>query len=126
MVLRGRLPEAGGQAAEERLGMAGSHELVLRSTSFGLGAFGGEQVTEARSTPDQFTRTGYLEALGNGLFGLLHGWSWTKQRARGRMARGKFGVPHPGQKRPRGIDFSERKSPSGRITQKGLTCSALY
>jgi len=65
--------EPKGQTALERLSMARSHELVFRSTSFGLGAFSGEQVTEARSTPDQFTRTGYLEALGNGLFCLLHG-----------------------------------------------------
>ena len=53
--------------------MAGSHQLVFGSTSFGLGAFGGKEVTEARGAPDQLTRSGYFEALGNGLFGLLHG-----------------------------------------------------
>jgi hypothetical protein len=29
-------------------------------------------VTEPRGAADQLTRTGYLEALGNGLFCLLH------------------------------------------------------
>ena len=67
------LTEPKGQTALERLGMAGSHQLVFRSTSFGLGAFSGKEMTEARSTPNQFTRSGYLEAFGNGLFGLLHG-----------------------------------------------------
>jgi hypothetical protein len=52
--------------------MAGSHKLVAGSTSLGLGAFRGEQVTKAWRAANQLTCTGYLEALGNGLFGLLH------------------------------------------------------
>ncbi len=52
--------------------MTGSHKLVAGSTAFGLRAFRGEQVTETRRAANQLTRTGYLEALGNGLFCLLH------------------------------------------------------
>ena len=73
--------------------MAGGHELVAGGTSFGLRAFCGQQVTETGRAADQLTRTGYLEALGNGLFGLLHGWSGPKQRAHARLARGKFSGP---------------------------------
>jgi hypothetical protein len=36
-------------------------------------------VTETGRAADQLTRSGYLEALGNGLFGLLHEWSGGKQ-----------------------------------------------
>ena len=70
--------------------MTGGHKLVAGGTSFGLRALRGQQVTETGRAADQLTRTGYLEALGNGLFCLLHGWSGPKQRARVRMARGKF------------------------------------
>ena len=73
--------------------MAGSHELVAGGTSFGLRALRGQQVTETGRAADQLTRTGYLEALGNGLFGLLHEESGAKQRTRPRMARGKFFKP---------------------------------
>ena len=65
--------EPKGQTALERSSVAGSHQFVARGTSLGLRAFRGEEVTEARSAPDQLTRSGYFEALGNGLFGLLHG-----------------------------------------------------
>jgi hypothetical protein len=78
-MVRDSLPKTGRQTAEERRGMAGSHQLVARSTAFGLRAFGGEQVTEPGRAANQLTRSGYLEALGNGLFGLLHEWSGGKQ-----------------------------------------------
>jgi len=71
--MRDGLPETGGQTAEQGLGMTGGHQLVAGSTSFGLRALGGQQVTETGRAADQLTRSGYLEALGNGLFGLLHG-----------------------------------------------------
>ena len=67
------LAEAGREAAEQRLRVTFGNELVARGTSFGLRAFRGQQVTEARRAANQLTRGGYLEALGNGLFGLLHG-----------------------------------------------------
>lgn len=72
--------------------MAGGHKLVAGSTAFGLRALGGQQVTEAGRAANQLTRTGYLEAFGNGLFGLLHGWSYTKQRARERDAKDSFSL----------------------------------
>ena len=72
--------EPKGQTALERLGMAFGNQLVLGSTSFGLGAFGGEQVTEARRAAYELTGRGELEALGHGLFGLLHGEKRRKQR----------------------------------------------
>ena len=90
--------------------MAGSHELVAGGTSLGLRALRGQQVTETGRAADQLTRTGYLEALGNGLFGLLHGWSGPKQRAQRRMARGKFVDRTPGKIPRGGSDFSEGKS----------------
>ena len=90
--------------------MTGGHELVAGGTAFGLRALRGQQVTETGRAADQLTRTGYLEALGNGLFCLLHGWSGPKQRARGPMARGKFDDRATPQNLPDGSDFSERKS----------------
>ncbi len=60
--------------------MAGGHELVPGGTAFGLRAFRGEQVTEAGRAAHQLTRSGYLEALGDGLFRLLHVESGAKQR----------------------------------------------
>jgi len=66
--------------------MTGSHELVAGGTSFGLRALRGQQVTETGRAADQLTRSGYLEALGNGLFGLLHEESGGKQRTPGRLA----------------------------------------
>ena len=67
--------------------MAGSHELVTGGTTFGLRALRGQQVTKTGRAADQLTRTGYLEALGNGLFCLLHEWSGGKQSTAGRLAR---------------------------------------
>ena len=93
--------------------MTGSHELVAGGTSLGLRALRGQQVTKTGRAADQLTRTGYLEALGNGLFGLLHGWSGPKQRAGGRLARGIFRDRGQGQKRPGGAVFSEGKSCAG-------------
>ena len=66
--------------------MAFSNELVLGSTTFGLRALRGQQVTEARRAADQLSFGGNLEALGNGLFGLLHGRSGRKQSTGGVMA----------------------------------------
>ena len=66
--------------------MAGGHELVAGGTSFGLRAFRGQQVTKTGRAADQLTRSGYLEALGNGLFGLLHEESGGKQRTPARLA----------------------------------------
>ena len=66
--------------------MTGSHELVAGGTSFGLRALRGQQVTETGRAADQLTRSGYLEALGNGLFGLLHVESGGKQRTPARLA----------------------------------------
>ena len=85
-ILRNSLPETGGQTAEEWRSMAGSHELVAGGTAFGLRALGGQQVTEPGRAADQLTRSGYLEALGNGLFGLLHGVSGPKQTTTGGLA----------------------------------------
>ena len=85
-VERDSLPETGRQAAEERRSMARSHQLVARGTSFGLRAFRGQQVTETRRAADQLTRTGYFEALGDGLFCLLHEESGAKQRRPARLA----------------------------------------
>ena len=76
--LRLSILEPKGQTALERLSMAISHELVAGSTAFGLRALRGQQVTEARRTPDQLALGGKLEALGNGLFGLLHDGERTK------------------------------------------------
>src|SRR5258708_6512499 len=80
------LPETGGQAAKEGRGMAGGHELVAGSTAFGLRALSGQQVPETGGAADQLARSGYLEALGDGLFGLLHERSGGKQRTPARMA----------------------------------------
>ena len=60
------------EAAEERRGVAFGNELVLGGTAFLLGAFRGEQVTEAGSATHELAFGGKLEAFGNGLFGLLH------------------------------------------------------
>ena len=70
--------------------MAFGNELVARSTAFLLGAFSGEQVTEARRTTDQLARGGQFEAFGYGLFGLLHEKSGRKQGAQKCMARANF------------------------------------
>ena len=84
--MRDRLPETGRQTAEERRSMTGGHELVAGGTSFGLRALRGQQVTETGRAADQLTRSGYLEALGNGLFCLLHEESGGKQRTPARLA----------------------------------------
>ena len=118
-MVRDSLPEAEGQAAEERLGMTGSHELVAGGTSLGLRALRGQQVTETGRAADQLTRTGYLEALGNGLFGLLHGWSGPKQRGHGRLARGKFTDQAAAQKRPPRGDFQRENRVAAEFRKRG-------
>lgn len=52
--------------------MAGCHELVFGGTTLLLRALRGKQVTETGRAADQLTSCGELEALGDGLFGLLH------------------------------------------------------
>jgi hypothetical protein len=47
-------------------------------------------VTETGRAANQLTSCGELEALGDGLFGLLHEESGRKQRLPSRLARGKF------------------------------------
>ena len=82
--------EAIRQAALKRLGMAGSHKLVLGGTTLLLRALGGKQVTETGRAAHELTSGGELEALGDGLFGLLHGESGRKQREPPPFARGKL------------------------------------
>ena len=67
--------------------MAGGNQLVAGGTAFGLRALRGQQVTETGRAADQLPGSGNLEALGNGLFGLLHGWSGRKQSTRAALAR---------------------------------------
>ena len=117
--LRGRLPETRGQAAEQRSRMAGSHELVAGGTAFGLRALRGQQVTEIGRAADQLTCTGYLEALGNGLFCLLHGWSGPKQRAWGRMARGKFDDRDAPKNEPLEVVFQRENCVAAEIRKRG-------
>lgn len=71
--------------------MAFGDELVTRGTTFGLRALRGKQVTEAGRAANQLSGSGNFEALGDGLFGLLHGEKGRKQRPRAAMARGKLG-----------------------------------
>ena len=75
------LAQAERQSALERLGMASRHELVFVRTTFGLRALRGQQVTEAGRAAHELSASGQLEALGNGLLGLLHGESGPKQRS---------------------------------------------
>ena len=70
--------------------MAHIDQLVTRSTTFGLRALRGQQVTEAGRAANQLSAGGKFEALGDGLFGLLHGESGRKQRVKGGLARGFF------------------------------------
>ena len=75
--------------------MAFGDELVAGGTTFGLRALRGQQVPEAGRAANQLSASGNLEALGDGLFGLLHGESGRKQRARGDLARGNLLNHHP-------------------------------
>lgn len=59
--------------------MAIRYKLVLSSTTLLLRALRTQQVTEARGAANQLALGGQLEALGNGLFGLLHEESWLTQ-----------------------------------------------
>jgi len=68
--------------------MAWGDKLVAGGTSFGLRALRGKQVPEAGRAADQLSGSGNFEALGDGLFGLLHGGSGRKQRRHAEMARG--------------------------------------
>ena len=108
--------------------MAGSHELVAGGTSFGLRALRGQQVTETGRAADQLTRTGYLEALGNGLFCLLHGGSGPKQRGHPHLAGGNFSRPRRDANGVSPANFSEEKSTAPQMLPKirkgGLTCIA--
>ena len=61
------------QSALERLRMSFRNQLVLGSTAFLLGALGGQKVAEAGRAANKLSAGGQLEALGDGLFGLLHG-----------------------------------------------------
>ena len=70
--------------------MAYVDQLVTSSTTFGLRALRGQQVTEAGRAADKLSFGGNLEALSDGLFGLLHGESGRKQRSRACLARGIF------------------------------------
>ena len=72
--------------------MAWGDKLVAGGTSFGLRALRGKQVPEAGRAADQLSGSGNFEALGDGLFGLLHGGSARKQRGRADMARGNFAL----------------------------------
>src|SRR3954470_14604944 len=84
--------------------MAFGDQLVAGGTAFGLRALRGQQVTEARRAADQLSGGGNLEALGNGLFGLLHGWSWPRQSADPALARGIFHHRGTGPKASRARD----------------------
>lgn len=53
--------------------MAISHQLVSGRTTLLLRALRAKQVTEARRAAHELALRGYLEPLGNGLLGLLHG-----------------------------------------------------
>lgn len=68
--------------------MAWGDKLVARGTSFGLRALRGKQVPEAGRAANQLSGSGNFEALGDGLFGLLHGGKVRKQRRHAEMARG--------------------------------------
>ena len=109
--------EPEGQTTLERLGMAFGHELVAGSTALGLRALRGQQVTEAGRAPDQLARGGQLEALGNGLFGLLHGRSRPKQGAARCLARGKLALYN---KLKPALVF--RAKITSKNSEKGLTC----
>jgi hypothetical protein len=92
--------EAERQATLERLGVAFGDELVLGGTTLLLRALGGKQVTEAGRAANELTSGGELEALGDGLFGLLHGGSGRKQGVRSRLARAILNETHS----PRGME----------------------
>lgn len=53
--------------------------LVTRGATFLLGAFRAKQVTETGRAAHELALGGELEALGDGLFCLLHGESGPKQ-----------------------------------------------
>ena len=82
--------EAERQAALERLGVAGSHKLILGGATLLLRALRGQQVTKTGRAAHELTSGGELEALGDGLFGLLHGESGRKQRVSTALARGNL------------------------------------
>src|SRR2546422_961761 len=70
--------------------MARGDQLVTGSTTIGLRALRGQQVPEAGRAANQLSGAGNLEALGDGLFGLLHGESGRKQRTGAPLARGNL------------------------------------
>src|SRR5690606_14015369 len=84
-----RALEAERQAALEGRGMARSHQLVATGTTLLLRALRGQQVSEAGRTAHELAFRGKLEALGNGLFGLLHEMSGRTQGTNAGLASGK-------------------------------------
>lgn len=69
--------------------MTFGHKLVFRSATFLFVAFRSEQVPKAGRAAHQLALGGQLEALGDGLFGLLHEESGRKQRTWKLLARVK-------------------------------------
>ena len=67
--------EAERQSPFEGFSMASGDEFVLGGTTFGLRALRRQQVPEAGRAANQLSGSGEFEALGDGLFGLLHGGS---------------------------------------------------
>ena len=87
--------------------MACSNELILGSTTFGLRAFGGQQVPEAGRAADQLSGSGNFEALGDGLFGLLHGESGRKQRLPCPLSKANLAKKHATLGPARGLEATE-------------------
>ncbi len=59
----------------------------LTEAPFLLGGLSAGDVPGPGRTVQQLACGGQLEALGNGLFGLLHGWNFRKQSVRPTLAR---------------------------------------
>ena len=87
--------EAERQATFQRHSVAFGDELVLGSTTLLLRALRTKQVTEAGRAANELALGGQLEALSNGLFGLLHEESGGTQTAGLRLARGFFSHCRP-------------------------------
>lgn len=71
--------------------MARGNLLVLGGTTLLLRALGGKEVTEPRRATHQLAFGGELEALGDGLFGLLHGNEREKTETRCVLGKGNLG-----------------------------------
>ena len=83
------------EAAEKRTSVADSDKFVSGGAAFLLGAFGSQQVTKTGRATHQLALGGQLEALSDGLLGLLHVRSGRKQRTARGLARGKCGNYQP-------------------------------